>query len=119
MSVRLIPVWLPDGQRVRSRSLASIERLLEANKVIVRRNGKGRIVAAQYRPHLEAEREFRLEELATRYSFWRRIEGKEVWNLKALPNWQFADSSASYEECQEQVRQMFSAVLDSIAISIG
>lgn len=85
-----IPTYQADGTtrlhgvRFRDYSLAMVERLLTDSKVVVRRNRKGQIVAAQYRAESGANPLRATALTGTRYSFLEQIYEVRVWSHRRL-----------------------------------
>ena len=118
-----IPMYAADGitrlhgVRFRDYSLAMIERLLAESRVVVRRNRKGRIVSAQYRPDPERGDALPLSASAlagTRYSFLEQIYEVRVWSHRRLIPRQDLESMAGKPlervEAELFVQSIFRAV---------
>lgn len=69
---------------MRDYSLAAIKRLLALSKIVVRKNRRGEIVAAQYRPECGANPLRLTAFCGTRYSFLERIHESRLWSHRRL-----------------------------------
>src|SRR5438270_11528274 len=98
--VSSIPTYASDGRRIRSYSLPAIERLLSMSKVVVRRNRKGKIVSASFRPHDGASPLRGTCNMGQRYSMLVRVGDYRLWQHRRLNPPQDTDA--------EQFLQLFS-----------
>jgi hypothetical protein len=80
----VIPTYSSAGVRLRDRSLESIENLLSLSHVVVRRDSKGRIRSAFFRPASGAN-PMRLNALmGQKYSYLERVGDRRAWSHRSL-----------------------------------
>lgn len=90
--MRRIPTYTADGARLRDYSLASIERLLEQERVTVQRAPTGVILCASFRPTDERQNPLpgrnpvaKKVHRGTYYSSLKSDGNSRVWQLHKLP----------------------------------
>jgi hypothetical protein len=110
-----IPTFGADGRRLRSYSLPAVERLLSLSKVVVRRNRRGRITSACFRP-TDGANPLRLTALmGTRYSYQQQLDEHRAWSHRRLIQRQDVEALMGEElldevEIDVYVRAVFRAV---------
>jgi hypothetical protein len=79
-----IPAYSPDGRRRRNVSAGAVERLLNQDKIVIRKNKNGRVTCVQFLCEDGANPLQSVAHGGTKYSFQRRFGLARVWVLKNL-----------------------------------
>jgi hypothetical protein len=81
-----IPTYLPNGRRIKDRTLMKIEELRSAGKVVVKLNYRGRVVRATYREEFGAHPVRKAPHRGTRYSSQEHLPGgRMAWKHRDYP----------------------------------
>src|SRR3954452_6607394 len=99
-----IPTYSADGHRIRNHSLTAIERLLELRKILVKRNHRGVIVAANFLPQSSANPSRKSPHVGTQYSLLNRVGDVRLWQHRNFFT-QRELSELGTPEAQEHARE--------------
>ena len=111
-----IPTFSSDGRRLRNYNLASIEKLLDVDRVAVERDRHGQITCATFRPASGANPIKANAHMGQSYSFPQQLpSGHRAWTHSSLIDSSEA-SEAGIRDAETFIRGVFHHVRDSITV---